>query len=135
MLEKFTKVASIPHHDLLMTDSPDILVLVPEAGFKDTVDLSHLTIAALREYVAKQGHKCGLIILVDNLAAQDPESRRVYAEGATPDLFFGVTIVVNNPLARIIGNLIMRLKSFQVPLILVDSVEDGIAWLKLRRGT
>jgi hypothetical protein len=134
MLEKFTKVASVPHHDLLMADTPNILILVPEAGFRDTVDLSRLTMESLRDYVTKLGRKCGIVIIANNLAAQDAESRRVYAAEATPDLFFGITIVVNNPVARIIGNLIMRLNSFQVPITLVDRVEDGVAWLKTKQG-
>src|SRR5512142_1083135 len=110
------KVGSVPHHDLMIADADDILIVVPEEGFKDTGEMSRLTVAALREYAQKLGKKCGLVIIANNLLSQEAESRRVYAESVTPDLFFGIVMVVNNPLARIIGNIATRLGSLQVPL-------------------
>ena len=124
------KVGSAPHHDLLVAEADDILIVLPEEGFKDTVEASRVTVAALQEYARKLGKKCGLIIVANNLLAQDAESRRVYADGITPDLFFGVTLVVGSPVARIIGNLALRVNAMQVPLNVVENVDGGIAWLK-----
>jgi hypothetical protein len=128
------KVGAAPHHDLLVGEANDILVVLPEEGFKDTADASRLTVAALREYAGKLGRRCGLVIIAGNLLAQEPESRRVYAENIVPDLFYGIAMVVNNPISRIIGNLGLRLGAMQVPITLVDTVEAGIAWLDGRRS-
>ncbi len=133
MTSNLTKVGSVPHHDLMIADAADILIVVPEEGFKDTAEASRVTVAALREYAQKQGKKCGLVIIANNLLAQEAESRRIYAEGVTPDLFFGITMVVGSPVARIIGSLALHLRTLQVPINLVDSIEAGVAWLAANR--
>jgi hypothetical protein len=127
------KVGSAPHHDLMIADADDILIVVPEQGFKDTADASRVTLAALRDYAQKLGKKCGLVIVANNLLAQEPESRRIYADGVTPDLFYGIVMVVTSPLARVIGNIATRLSTLQVPLVLSESIEAGIAWCKANR--
>jgi hypothetical protein len=127
------KVGSAPHHDLMIADADDILIVVPEEGFKDTAEASRLTVAALREYVKKLGKKCGLVVVANNLLAQEAESRRNYADGITADLFFGTTLVVNSPLPRMIGNVALRFTNMQIPLTLSESIESGIAWLEALR--
>lgn len=132
--ENMTKVGSAPHHDIFVADADDILIVLPEEGFKDTADVALVTVAALQECARKLGRKCGLVIMANNLLAQEPESRRVYAEKIVPELFFGITMVVTNPIPRIIGSLGLRLTSLRVPITLVDTVEAGIVWLETRRS-
>ena len=128
-----TRVGSAPHHDLMIADADDILIVVPEQGFKDTPDASRVTLSALRDYAQKLGKKCGLVIVANNLLAQEAESRRIYADGVTPDLFYGIVMVVSNPLARVIGNIATRLNTLQVPLVLAETIEAGIAWSEANR--
>jgi len=127
------KVGSAPHHDLMIAEADDILIVVPEEGFKDTADASRVTVSALRDYATKLGKKCGLVIIANNLLAQEPESRRIYAENITPDLFYGIVMVVTSPLARAIGNIATRLTTLKVPLVLAESVEVGIVWNEANR--
>src|SRR5512140_2319257 len=121
------RVASAPHHQLLIAEADDILIVVPDEGFKDTPEASRVTLAALRDYAQKLGKKCGLVVVANNLLAQEPESRRVYADAVTPDLFYGIVMVVSNPLARVIGNIATRLSTLKVPLVLAETIEAGIA--------
>jgi hypothetical protein len=127
------KVGSVPHHDLMIAEADDILIVVPEQGFKDTAEVSRLTVEALREYVGKLGRKCGLVIIANNLLSQDAESRHNYAEGITSEFFFGITMVVSSPLARAIGNVAIRLTAMQIPMTLSESVESGIVWIESQR--
>jgi hypothetical protein len=127
------KVGSAPHHDLMIADEDYILIVVPEEGFKDTAEASRITVAALREYATKVGKRCGLVIVANNLMAQEAESRRIYAEGVTPDLFYAITMVVSSPVARIIGNLALHLRALQVPINLVETIEAGVAYLAANR--
>lgn len=127
------KVGSAPHHDLLIADAEDILIVLPEEGFKDTADASRATVAALQEYARKLGRRCGLVIMANNLLAQEAESRRVYGENIIPELFFGIAMVVNNPISRIIGSLGLRLSTLRVPITVVEDVGAGIAWLETKR--
>jgi len=133
MPEPLKKVASVPHHDLFIAEADDILIIIPETGFKDNAAASQVTVAALREYASNLGKRCGLVIMVNNILAQEPESRRVYAEGVLPELFFGIAMVVSNPLARIIGNLGLHLGTLKVPITLVETVEAGISWMENNR--
>lgn len=128
------KVGAAPHHDLMVADTDDILIVVPEQGFKDTPEASRVTVAALQAYARDLGRKCGLVILANNLLAQEPESRRVYAENVLPDLFFGISMVVSNPISRIIGNMALRLSTLQVPISVVEDIGAGIAWLETQRN-
>ncbi len=126
-------VATAPHHRLMIGDADDILIVVPDEGFKDTPEAARVTLAVLREYAKKLGRKCALVIVMNNLLAQEPESRRVYAGGVTPDLFYGIVMVVTSPLARAIGRISTRLATLKVPLVLADSIEAGIAWSEANR--
>ncbi len=127
------KVGSAPHHDLLVADTDDILIVLPEQGFKDTPEVSQVMVAVLQSYARKLGRKCGLVIIANNLLAQEPESRRIYAENVIPDLFFGISMVVASPISRIIGNMALRLGTLQVPICIVDDIHAGIAWLETQR--
>ena len=127
------KVGSAPHHELMIADADDILIVVPEEGYKDTAEVSRLTVAALREYAQKLGKRCGLVIIANNMLSQDAEARRVYAEDVTADLFFGVTMVVSSPLARAIGSVATRLTKMPIPLSLSESIEAGIDWMESQR--
>ncbi len=127
------KVASVPHHELMMAEADDVLVVVPEQGFKDTADVTRLTVNALREYAQKLGKRCGLVVIVNNLLSQDAESRRLYGTHLTPDLFFCVTLVVSSPLARAIGGVGLRLAKMPIPLSLSETVEAGLAWAETQR--
>jgi len=69
--------------------------------------------------------KCGLVIVANNLLAQEPESRRIYADGVTPDLFLGIAMVVSSPVARVIGNLALHLRTLQVPINVVEKYRSG----------
>ncbi len=130
MPDNLKKVGAAPQHDLCIADADDIVIVVPEPGYKDTPEVSRVVIEALREYASKLGKKCGLVIVANNLLAQEAESRRLYAERLTPDLFFGVTLVVSSPLPRVIGNVALRFTNMQFPFTLSDSIEAGIAWIK-----
>ncbi len=127
------KVGSAPHHDLLIADADDILIVLPEEDFKDTAEASRVTLVALQAYARQLGKKCGLVIVANNLLAQEPESRRIYADGVTPDLFLGIAMVVSSPVARVIGNLALHLRTLQVPINVVENIEAGIVWFESKR--
>lgn len=133
MTVNLKKVGTVPHHELMIAEKDDILIVVPEQGFKDTQDATRLTVDALREYAQKLGKRCGLVVVANNLLSQDAESRRIYAEDITPNLFFSVTLVVSSPLARAIGGVAIRFTKMPIPFSLSDSIEAGIAWTETNR--
>jgi hypothetical protein len=129
------KVGEAPHHDLMIADNDEILIVIPEPGFKDTADASRRTVEALREYARTLGRKCGLVVVANNLMAQEPESRRVYSEQVTADLFYGITLVVSSLMARAIGTVAIRFTKMPIPFSLSSSIESGIDWVNAQDKT
>jgi len=113
----------------------DILVVVPTPGYKDNVEAARSNMEWQQAFARNLGRKCGLVVVLNNLLSQDAESRKVYSEGMLPDLFYGSALVVGNPLSRAIGSFFIGLSKPAVPLTLVSSIEDGIAWLEnIKKG-
>ena len=129
------KVGEAPHHDLMIAENEEILIVIPEPGFKDTADASRRTVEALREYARTLGRKCGLVVVANNLMAQEPESRRVYSEQVTADLFYGITLVVSILMARAIGTVAIRFTKMPIPFSLSSSIESGIDWVRAQEKT
>lgn len=114
---------------------PDILVVSPEPGYKDNPEAARQNMSWQQDFARKLGRKCGVVVVMNNLLSQDADSRKIYAEGLSPELFYGSALVVNNPLSRAIGSFFIGLSKPAVPLTLVGSVEEGITWLEgLGRG-
>jgi hypothetical protein len=113
----------------------DILIVVPVPGYKDHVEAARANMEWQQTFARKLGKKCGLVVVVDNMLSQDAESRKVYSEGMLPELFYGSALVVSNLLSRAMGSFFIGLSKPIVPLTLVSSIEDGIAWLEnLKKG-
>lgn len=108
----------------------DILVAQPGPGYKDNAELARAAVGFQQDFARGLGKKCGLVIVMNNLLTQDAASRKIYSDGTTPELFYGVAFVVNNPLARAIGSFALGLARVEMPITLVDSVDGGIAWLE-----
>jgi hypothetical protein len=109
---------------------PDILIVTPESGYKDNVQAARQNMAWQQDFARKLGRKCGVVVVMNNLLSQDADSRKVYAEGLSPELFYGSALVVNNALSRAIGSFFIGLSRPAVPLTLVGSIEEGITWLE-----
>jgi hypothetical protein len=118
------------------TYNSDILVVVPALGYKDNVEAARSNMEWQQNFARSLGgKKCGMVVVVNNMLSQDAESRKVYSEGMLPELFLGSALVVNNPLARAMGSFFIGLSKPVVPLTLVSSIEDGIAWLEtIKKG-
>ncbi len=129
------KVGEAPHHDLMIAENEEILIVIPEPGFKDTADASRRTVEALREYARTLGRRCGLVVVANNIMAQEPESRRVYSEQVTADLFYGITLVVSSLMARAIGTVAIRFTKMPIPFSLSSSIESGIDWVNAQEKT
>jgi hypothetical protein len=126
----FTKVGSIPHVEYLTPGYDDILVVSPEPAYKDNAERARATVTFQQNYARQLGKKCGLVVVMNNLLSQDAASRQVYSQSTPPELYYGVAIVVSNPLARMIGTLTLRFTKVALPTNLVESIEEGIAWLE-----
>jgi len=129
MIHELKKIGETFNTEYSMYGS-DILVVVPAPGYKDNVEAARTNMEWQQTFARDLGKKCGLVVVVDNMLSQDAESRKVYSEGMLPELFYGSALVVSNLLARAMGSFFIGLSKPMVPLTLVSSIEDGIAWLK-----
>jgi hypothetical protein len=67
------------------------------------------------------------------MLSQDAESRRIYTAGIRAPLFYGVALVVGNPLTRAIGSFFMGLSKPEIDTKMFDSIESAVAWLRTIR--
>jgi len=125
---ELTKVGDTFNTQYFMFE-PDLLVVNPTPGYKDNVDAARSNMEWQQTFARNLGRKCGLVVVLNHLLSQDAESRKVYSDGLLPELFYGSALVVGNPLSRAIGSFFIGLSRPVIPLTLVKSIEDGIAWL------
>lgn len=128
----YKNVGSTVNTDYTIAD-PDILIITPKAGTVDNPEAARINVEFQTNYARDLGQKCGVVVVMTNLLAQDAETRRVYTEGMSGSLFYAGAMVVGNPLARAIGSFFLGLSRPQMPMKMVDSVESGIAWLQTMR--
>lgn len=112
------------------TSGQDILVVVPTPGYKDNLKAARENMEWQLTFARNLGTKCGLVVVMDNLLSQEADARKVYSEGLLPELFYGSALVVSNALARAIGSFFIGLSKPRVPVTLVRSIDEGIAWLE-----
>lgn len=124
------KVGSIPHVKYLTPGRDDILVISPEPAYKDNAERARATVAFQQNYARTLGRKCGLVVVMNNLLSQDAESRKVYSESTPPELYYGLAIVVDSLLTRAIGTLTLKFTKVALPTKMVETIDDGIAWLE-----
>lgn len=107
----------------------DILLVLPDAGLKDTVASARENVAFQLSFARGKSAKVGLVVYLSSLVAQEPGARREYTE-LDPKLFSGSALVVLHPLARAVGSFFVGLSRPRFPARLVESIDEGIAWLR-----
>lgn len=107
----------------------DILIVLPDAGLKDDAVSARENVAYQTEFARARGRRIGLVVYLSTLLGQEPAARREYSE-LDPALFKGGALVVLHPLARAVGSFFLGLSRPRFPARLVESIDDGIAWLR-----
>lgn len=120
-------------HYYLLSD--DVLIVLPDKGLRDDGASARVNIDYQTGYSRLLGRRCSVIVVLDSLAAQDSEARRIYAAGMQPSLFYAAALIVTNPLARAIGSFFLGLTRPAVPTKLFSSVEEATAWVATQRPT
>jgi len=111
----------------------DILIISPTPGMKDTPQTARIAVDFQNAYAQKIGKKCSTLIVMNNLASQDAETRRIYGEMTTNGLFYGTALVVNSFLSRAIASFAVGLSKPQMPIKVFDTIEKGVEWLRTVR--
>ena len=118
-------------HYFLLSD--DVMIVLPDKGLKDDGASARINMDYQTAYARLLGRPCCVIVVIDSLTSQDSEARRIYAAGMHPSLFYAVSLIVSNPLARAIGSFFLGLTRPAVPTRLFESVEDAAAWVVTQR--
>lgn len=79
--------------------NPDILIIVPREGTMDNAKDARENVAYYHDYARSLGKRCGSLVIMANMLAQDAEARRAYQE-IDPHLFFAGALVVESALSR-----------------------------------
>jgi hypothetical protein len=128
----YKSVGSTVNTDYTIAD-PDILIVTPKPKTVDNPELARINVEFQANYASQLGSKCSVVVVMTNLLSQDAATRRIYSEGITPAQFFGIALVVGNPLARAIGSFFMGISRPEVETKMFNSVENAVAWLQTIR--
>ena len=128
----YKSVGSTVNTDYTIADS-DILIVTPKPKTVDNPELARINVEFQTNYASQLGRKCSVVVVMTNLLSQDAATRRIYSEGITPSQFFGIALVVGNPLARAIGSFFMGISRPEVETKMFNSVESAVAWLQTIR--
>lgn len=112
---------------------PDILLVIPSAGYHDTPQLASQSADFMNDCARKAGKKIGVVVIMSNVLTQDAETRRVYQELAGNGLYFGLVLVVDSALSRALASFFMGFSRPPIPLQLFSTMEKGIEWLRTIR--
>ena len=115
-----------------LESEPDLLIVVPVPGRKDTAETASEGARLLYGYAASIGRPCGVVIIMESLLSQDPEARRVY-QHIDKSKVYAAALVVESALARALGSFFIGLTRPLAPTRLFNSIDGGLAWLKTVR--
>ena len=125
-------IGSTPNSDYFIDDQ-DIIIVMPRPGTIDNPEIAQINVDFQVNYAIGVGKKCGMVVNLSNMLSQNADSRKIYSSGVTPEHFYGVALVTDNPLARAIGSFFIGLSRLPIPTSLFNSVENAIIWLKTIR--
>jgi hypothetical protein len=126
---EFVSVGKTATTDFSAAD-PDILIGTPKPGTVDNVESAKVNVEFEGKYARELGKRICVVILVDNLLAQDAETRRVYTEGLGEDSIYGVALVSGNSMGRAIASFFMGFSKPKVPTKMFDSIQSAIVWAR-----
>ena len=109
----------------------ELLIVTPSKGMVDNPVQARENVEYQSAHAKSlEGRRCGVVVQMDRLFGQDAASRQVYAEGMSPELFFGAALVVPSPLSRAIGSFFIGLSKPAILTRLFKSVDDALSWLR-----
>jgi len=126
-ISEFEIVGKTDTTDFSIADA-DILIGTPKPGTVDNPEAAKVNVEFEGNDARKLGKRICVVILVDNLLAQDAETRRIYTEGLGEEDLYGVALVSGKSLGRAIASFFMGLSKPKVPTKIFDSVESAIEW-------
>ena len=106
----------------------EIYAALPNPGYIQTGEGARRPLDELDRLAHARGKKCVLIVLVDRVASQDPESRRVWSSHRPGETRCGQALVCGNVLARAIGSFFLGLNRGAVPTRMFPNLEQAVAW-------
>jgi hypothetical protein len=109
---------------------PRVLVAVPRQGYVQSEEGARASLEESNRLARQRGSSHAVVILVDQVAAQDARSRRVWATEADPRLYCGFALVCSSMLARAIGSFFLGLNRPVVPTRMFETFEEARAWAR-----
>lgn len=110
--------------------APNVLVAVPRPGYVQREEDARRSLAEFHRIARQEGVAQAVVILVDQVAAQDASSRRVWSEKEEPGLRCCLALVCASPLARAIGSFFIGLNRPAVPTKMFKTFGEALQWCR-----
>jgi hypothetical protein len=86
-------------------------------------------LVADRKAVSAGNTKRPVLVIVGNVVNVNKEANKYYAEEEPYNNILAIALVVDNYVAKVIGNLVFKLKKQPVPIELFNNKEKALNWL------
>ncbi len=109
---------------------PRIIVVAPDEGCTDVESTARASIGFQQAHWRSQGHSGAGVVLMDRLAHQTKEARRVYQLEVDASLITGFGLVSSSVFGRAAASVFMGLARLAVPTRMFGTLSQAIQWLK-----
>lgn len=109
---------------------PGILVAVPRQDFVQTALDARRSLVEFYRIADEMRRALVLVILVDRVASQDGESRRMWAGETDRSRYRALALVCSRLLARAIGSFYMGLHRPAIPTRMFRTFDEALGWAR-----
>ena len=122
------KQTSTEHSEIVLRDDQVLEYRYRDGSMVDLTAARKMVETALR--LAGSAAPCPTVVVAGGVKAVTREAREFFAQSdENRSVSSCVALVVNSPVARVIGNFFMGLNKPRIPTRLFKSVEDALPWL------
>ena len=113
-----------------MLADPCVIVVAPDEGCTDDETTARQSISFQQAYWRSQGTMGAAVVLMDRVAHQTKEARRVYQGEVDPSILSRFALVSSSVFGRAVASVFMGLARPIIPTRMFGSVAPALAWAK-----
>ncbi|MEX1365658.1 MAG: hypothetical protein AB1Z98_21195 [Nannocystaceae bacterium] len=107
-----------------------VVVVVPDDGCTDDEHTARQSVTMQQEHWRTIGHRGAAIVLMDRVAHQTKDARRVYQTEVDPELIAGFGLVTRSVFGRAIASVFMGLARPVVPTRMFGDLDEALRWAR-----
>ncbi len=108
----------------------EVLVVLPNEGSADTQASATQSVQIQLDYLRTRNRRSGVVVLMDNVMAQDAGARGVYRELPDPSHQVCFALVGGTAFGRVVCSLFVSLSPPKSPTKVFANFEEAVTWVR-----